>query len=107
MVYNLAIADDRSVASAKGTLEVVDKYQDVLFENDNVELLPPKLIKAIPKNEIASSDVVVFPTDYRFWINLNSEEISNQLRTLVASQAQLTARFIPKVIMFQDGSILK
>jgi hypothetical protein len=104
-VCNFAIPDHRNVVSAEGVLQILDRYADVLFQQDEVEFVPPKPVSAISRTDLFGA--VAFPQDYRYWINLDNNNVPLSLREAVQTHVELSSKFIPKAVALDDGTIIK
>ena len=103
-VANYAVADDRKVRMAKGTFQIVDTFDDIIYSKDDLEITPSYLVAPFPKRGYNLSVPFAFET---LTVTLGYDLNSNKLRAAILHQTNLKAKFIPTAIVFEDGTVLK
>jgi hypothetical protein len=91
---------DKSIASAKGKLRILDKYNDVLFElaDQDYTLSSPL---------VCGSSWIIQKGKFGWNLSLANRPETKILREAVLRGSTLKAEFKPQTILFTDGTILR
>lgn len=107
-----SIVDYRSINSLKGVIYFYDQFHDVLDSVQNIELntssaLPPKGEPGL-RFALGESEPYTFtPVQYKPRLKVNHQNVSQNLREAVKNRNKLKIEFLPKYILFEDGTVLK
>ncbi|RTL55968.1 MAG: hypothetical protein EKK39_02105 [Sphingobacteriales bacterium] len=104
-VYNYAVVDGRGVKSAKGSLQIVDDYGDALYEKTDFEIHSTSM-PIYPFKRQASFYGFGAPRGYGLYIFYDSNLIPEKLRAAINLGTHISARFIPKAVLLDDGTII-
>lgn len=103
--------ESREISAMKGRIIVSDQFADVLYSSEDIELKCKGAIKPIkPGLDYAinyDGFAVVHPVKYNFDLNMNHKSIPDAFRRAVQDGNELRIQFVPDVLLFSDGSILK
>ncbi|MDP1764492.1 MAG: hypothetical protein Q8L07_11480 [Sediminibacterium sp.] len=106
------LAENREIESLKGKIVINDNYGNLLQWINDIEIeanssLPSEgsigLLRAIGEEEAYG----YYISAYRLSIYVGHKDISNTLKEAVNSKHKLSIEFVPDIIKFKDGTVLK
>lgn len=103
--------EPREISAMKGRIIISDKFGDTLYSGEDIQLECQGALAAHKLGlQYAIYDdgfSVVHPVTYNVDLNMNHKSISNAFKRAVRDGDDLTIEFVPDVLLFADGSILK
>lgn len=105
-------AEPKEIESMKGKILISDKYGSILQEMPDIEIQAHGSLTSISRPGLdyaignGASDVYHL-YNYGLSIYVGHKDISNALKQAVAMNSSLSIEFVPNVILFTDGSVLK
>jgi len=105
------LTESRPIEGLKGKIYFLDKYSDTLDTYDDYDLplrgsltvFKPGLLRL--EGTLAYS--IETPTEIDFEVNIYHKDCSDKLRNAVLEDRLITAVFVPEMIKFSDGTILR
>ncbi len=104
-------SETRDIEDLKGRIRLEDKFGDLIMNFLDVEIKLQGPIKSvIPGMDYLLGENVVRmeqPTQIDYYLDINHKECSEKLRNAVLNGSEINGMFIPELIRFSDGEILR